>query len=390
MLRNKLAYAALIIASAVFFVMYVDSLSMMLLIFVVLLPLITFILGLVSKLLTDITVEAEPLVITRGGHTHILVTAENRSVVTASSVRMKVKYTNSFDKITREETIVFPVSAKSLQDFRIDLSSAHCGVINVEVKTADFYDFLKVWHYKKKLERKVEVTVIPESKLIDATINLNTNVSFESDRFSKDKAGDDPSEVFKIRDYQGGDKLNRIHWKLSSKLDNLLVKEYSLPVDYSIVLLLEISNAGKTPLLRYVDGVIETASSISRLLLEHNICHTICWADGESGRFCEQEINSEEELYEAIGMMIQTDICENEAASLGAFRSCTRVSRCSHLIYVTAGDACNAAGCFGEYLFDVTIANVSDDNHYADKIGNVSIVPVLPDSVEQSLAKIVL
>ena len=390
MFRNKLAYAALIIVSAMFFIMYVDSLSMMLLIFVVLLPIVTFILGLIVKLMTDIVVEAEPLVVTKGGHTHILITAKNKSVITVSRVQMRIKYTNIFDKITREETIVFPVSAKSEQDFKVDLSSAHCGVINVEVPTADFYDFLKVWHYKKKLARNFEVTVIPESKLIDASVNLNTNVSFESDRFSKDKPGDDPSEVFKIRDYQGGDKLNRIHWKLSSKLDNLLVKDYSLPVDYSIVILLEISDAGKRPILKYIDGVIETAVSVSKLLIEKEICHVICWADGETGSFCEQEINNEEELYETIGMMIQTQICKDEMASLGAFRNCTRISRCSHLIYVTSGDAQNAAGNFGEYLFDVTVAHVSDDKPFADKIGKVNIVPVLPDSVEQSLSKIVL
>ena len=54
--------------------------------------------------------------------------------------------------------------------------------------------------------------------------------SADSDRFSTYKKGDDPSEIFDIREYADGDKIQRIHWKLSSKTGDLMVKEGSLPL----------------------------------------------------------------------------------------------------------------------------------------------------------------
>ena len=40
-------------------------------------------------------------------------------------------------------------------------------------------------------------------------------MQIESDSYSTIKGGDDPSEVFAIREYREGDRLQRIHWKLS-------------------------------------------------------------------------------------------------------------------------------------------------------------------------------
>lgn len=46
----------------------------------------------------------------------------------------------------------------------------------------------------------------------------------DSDRFSLYKKGDDPSEIFDIRDFKDGDRFQQIHWKLSSKTGHYMVK----------------------------------------------------------------------------------------------------------------------------------------------------------------------
>ena len=39
--------------------------------------------------------------------------------------------------------------------------------------------------------------------------------------------GNDTAEVSELREYQEGDELKAIHWKLTSKMDRLIVREYS-------------------------------------------------------------------------------------------------------------------------------------------------------------------
>ena len=47
------------------------------------------------------------------------------------------------------------------------------------------------------------------------------------------KKGSDYSETFQLREYVPGDSIKQIHWKLSEKLDKLVVREASLPVQKS-------------------------------------------------------------------------------------------------------------------------------------------------------------
>ena len=74
-------------------------------------------------------------------------------------------------------------------------------------------------------------------------INLNAELSRDAvgspknDGLLQNRKGNDPSEIFDLREYVPGDDVRSIHWKLSGKLDNLVVKEASDPSHYQVVLM---------------------------------------------------------------------------------------------------------------------------------------------------------
>ena len=59
----------------------------------------------------------------------------------------------------------------------------------------------------------------------------------ESFRYSGARPGDDPGETFDIREYQEGDSIRQIHWKLTGKLDKMMIRQRSFPVDDTILIL---------------------------------------------------------------------------------------------------------------------------------------------------------
>ena len=59
----------------------------------------------------------------------------------------------------------------------------------------------------------------------------------DGQRYSLRRPGSDPTELFGLREYQPGDRLNRVDWKLSQKTGAILVREGSLPVSDRVVLL---------------------------------------------------------------------------------------------------------------------------------------------------------
>ncbi len=67
----------------------------------------------------------------------------------------------------------------------------------------------------------------------------------DSDEYSMRKAGYDPSETFAIREYQPGDRIRQIHWKLTEKFDSLMVRDYGLPIQNTVLLLLETGSPGR-------------------------------------------------------------------------------------------------------------------------------------------------
>ena len=95
----------------------------------------------------------------------------------------------------------------------------------------------------------------------------------EGERYSQKKPGDDPTELFALRDYREGDRLSRIHWKLSQKMGRTLVKELGLPLSDHLLFLLDLNGGGLE-----ADLLLDALASLSSALTEGE--HATGWPFG--------------------------------------------------------------------------------------------------------------
>ena len=100
-----------------------------------------------------------------------------------------------------------------------------------------------------------------------------------------------------------GDKMQKIHWKLSAKSDSLIVKEYSEPVGFAIVIFVNLFSPGKKEDRQKRDAVLETAASLSWTLIEQNYTHIVAWV-GERGRIRRRKISDYEDIYEMLAGLL--------------------------------------------------------------------------------------
>ena len=125
----------------------------------------------------------------------------------------------------------------------------------------------------------------------------------ESEDYSKERGGDDPSEVFKIRDYQPGDKLRSIHWKLTAKTDEMMVREQSLPlgcpVDFYLDLYQPAGHHGRKHETKR-DSYLQIIASISHSLVLEGCRHHVIWFDSQRNDICRYRIEKEENIYEML------------------------------------------------------------------------------------------
>ena len=161
---------------------------------------------------------------------------------------------------------------------------------------------------------------------------LETNeVEGESTKFSEDFAGNDPSEVFDIREYVPGDDVRRIHWKLTGKYDNPMIKEFSRPLNFSVVLLTELISS--TP--QSIEMCAEYTLNVSKALLDIGVMHTLLWYDGAADESVSLNITDYEVLENAKLRFLASGFYFDHFEALSRFMADTERNKNSTLIYVT-------------------------------------------------------
>ena len=99
------------------------------------------------------------------------------------------------------------------------------GTYDIGVKCFYVYDFFRLMRVRVDVENYNQVYVLPRKLNLDeaAAQAISDSVA----RTVRSPISYDRLEVSDIRDYRMGDSLKTIHWKLSSKSEQMIVKEYN-------------------------------------------------------------------------------------------------------------------------------------------------------------------
>lgn len=198
-----------------------------------------------------------------------------------------------------------PIQPRNTQRVTFSLSSQYCGQVFVRSAYINIYDPLRLFRFRTCKGVTASLAVTPEIHEIDAAVAENCIIDEESEHFSENKPGDDPSEVFSLREYSPGDKLNRIHWKLSSKKDDFIVKDYSLPIDAPALIFVDLKCYEDSPsTLPVFDTIIETFASLSHFMISNERMHKLVYYNAVQGNFIQRLITDFESLTAAVNEMI--------------------------------------------------------------------------------------
>lgn len=155
----------------------------------------------------------------------------NRSIIPLTSICIKIKlrYNGKEKTIKKKYYTACPGRDDSYLDVKI--SCPNCETISYEIKKAYVYDALHLFVFPKRFACKDEIIIVPKLPPVEIMNKLVRELTDgDDDLYATNKPGDDPTEIFGIREYAPGDHIRNIHWKLSSKYGDLMVKEFSLPL----------------------------------------------------------------------------------------------------------------------------------------------------------------
>lgn len=131
---------------------------------------------------------------------------------------------------TREEKKHFLTDSYSAfhgqNEFGFDIKLSFCGIYRVTCEEIWVYDCFGLFAKKPTDLPYADILVLPERVNEQFPIEKETLFSKE-DIYSDPNAGQDVSEIKELREYREGDVLSKVHWKLSTKSEELIVKEYA-------------------------------------------------------------------------------------------------------------------------------------------------------------------
>lgn len=347
MTLGTIFYLLLFLISCVIAVLYLQYGAVAMMGLLVILPVFMFVFLLIMRKNVTVSVDAKnPLAekdaIDKPARAVITLSIENSNrLLPLTKGIARVRYENTFSGEKGRMKVRFSVDAGKKRDRRIPVVMNVCGNVAITVEKVRIYDYLNIfaWTIGKNLETQNILVLPPQKEMYLGRDRWYNETNEDSDRFSLYKKGDDPSEIFDIRDFADGDKIQRIHWKLSSKTGSLMVKEGSLPLTKAVHIFMDLCVAGqKDERDRNINLLVQGVYSISMFMIDHGIPQVFIWHDKKNGVIQEYSVEQEEELYWMFQELFKCSITTSPNELLEAYVDWGKGKVLESALYLTVAD----------------------------------------------------
>lgn len=193
------------------------------------------------------------------------------------TVRMRVELVNVLYGDQKEtEVWLLPDECREMS-FVYSYKAQDCGNIKIRVTELRCQDMLGLFIFKRPANIQEETLIYPPKIRLNMELLQRPATKSFGEIYDQHKKGQDISEVSGLRDYVPGDSINSIHWKLSGKMDRLIVREFGMPSNYNTLILYEmVKRNGEEEIPNaFNNAVLALTVSLSLGMLELNLEHNV-------------------------------------------------------------------------------------------------------------------
>ncbi|MBR6476808.1 MAG: DUF58 domain-containing protein [Lachnospiraceae bacterium] len=265
----------------------------------------------------------------RGQSFTIRMEIQNKTLFPLGKLCLKIAYGENSTRKRRTHRILLENVPKGKSTEVRKLEIALAGYYEFSVKWVRIYDLFGLFYVTRRGKDAAKIMILP--KIEEVPLRLGESVRHfygETLNYDADEPGSDPSEVFGFREFRDGDKLQRIHWKLSARMDELMVKEDALPKACAIVLIMPEGNLSERKSLDYV-------ASLSFTLMDGKCPHYVAWQSASTGDVRRIRVDDEESFYVALTVWLQDHSLQETEDLLDRYQEKYRGENYLHVLRVT-------------------------------------------------------
>jgi len=222
MLMQRFVYAFSLAGCLLFFVLYPFWFSFYLLVVILLLAPFDLLISLPGMLSKKIRLRA-PKVLEQGAGGALVIETVSKKKYPARCIKAILKVSVEDYSARRR----FVLSAEHGGRFEVSIDTSRSGATVFESKRIWAVSLVGLFCLPAKLNCRAHTLVLPPAIKPPHTVTLPRGVIL------RPKPGGGFSDEFDLRPFRDGDPMRGVHWKVSAKLDSLIIREPLIPQAHS-------------------------------------------------------------------------------------------------------------------------------------------------------------
>jgi len=275
MIRNRILYAVIIMAMLLFLITTMSRIAVMGIFAFVLFPPVSLALSGYSMRRLLFVQNLSESVINKGEETEYRVSLRNRSPFPMSGIKCGFDLSDAFYSDARDAQVYLAPMEKGV--FSYTLRGRYRGFYEIGITEMESLDFLGMFRLRKKIPERMQISVYPRIINVEGFPLWRSLMNQEQSR--RDLAIEDYEEISDVREYRESDPIKKIHWKLSARFDNWIVKNYQTTAWDATAIIFDVTSAG----MALEDRLIEIAVGLGCEILRKQRPVTLIY--GENGRY---------------------------------------------------------------------------------------------------------
>ncbi len=336
MKRDRIVYGAVVVTTLILLVLFQSSFLWWLAMVEVILPILIYILLRLETAHINVDIKTARGCMAGEDSPVSLVFHGGRAFVALGRVQVVLNYHNGlYGRDVRQE-LQIPVSYMN-STYEGIMKSDMCGEVTISCKSIECYGVFNICRVHVKPFQDQRLVVVPRETMTTLIEDRHSWGLLDGDQTDTRKKGNDAAEVFDIREYQNGDDIRSIHWKLSSKVDKILVREagYSSHFDTMVLFDAGEKSHGQVCSDEVLAGVVDFAVTLSKKMLELPRPHYVGMYLKDT--FVVNEMAMLDDLADLVQQNMGVAIQSDTGRALAHFWANNMHDRYSRVIYIVNG-----------------------------------------------------
>lgn len=266
--------------------------------------------------------------------------------------------------------------------YELPVSKEQCGEIMVRCHGAYVYDLLGL--FRMPIPSFGEMTTVIYPKKVQMHVEMSKDIYGRprEEGQIQNRKGNDPSEMFDIREYVPGDDIRAVHWKLSSKTDTLILREPSDPSHYNLVVLIDLGLEQEKESVpsETLNAAIAYGSGIMEKLVRQRVAFCIAIPTKTGLRI--YEIREERDWHQFCAIWYGIPMQKNAGTGLRLFLREQMEQKFTRLLILTSGKYEQDLKGLDQRIGITVIGTTQEDHMLHTNLGSSLDMVELPENLE--------